>query len=867
MELLERGPFLDSLTALLEQAAAGPGQLALVCGEAGIGKSALVEVFSSSHRPATRVLVGVCDPLTTPRPLGPWLDIAASIGGDLEALLRAEGQRSHIFDAVLSELSSFQEPNIVVLEDIHWADDATLDLLRWVARRLTSTRTFLIATYRDDEVGPTHPLRVFLGGLATAASVHRLTLPPLTRDAVHSLVSGTNLDATALHRLTGGNPFLVTEVLGAPSAGIPETVRDAVLARISRLSRGGRAILEIAAVIGMRIEADLLEEVTRAGSIAADESLTIGVLVWEGDQLAFRHELIRAAVLESISPMRRRQVNGRVLTALAHRPGAQDYFARLAHHAEESGDRDAVLEYAQAAARQAVGLLSHREAVAQYARALRSADALPMEHRASLFQAHAHECYLTEQIAQAIDSRRAALEIWDRLGNRLKSGENLRWLSRLFWFEGRNEEAEKTAADALKMLETEPPGSQLAWAYSNLSQLRMLSQDTEAAVHWGEKAITLAEQLGEKEILVHALNNVGSARLLVGEEVGREQLEQSLALAKAAGFEEQMIRALTNLAGASLQTRNFKLADGYIDEGISYCSEHNFNYKSFHLIGSRAESHLHQGRWAEASEVAASILRNPDAAPLARIEALDVVGTVRARRGDPDVWSALDEALLLAAPTGELQQIGPVRAARAEAAWLEGRRAKACEEAHLGLEMAAGHRDPWLIGELALWLWRAGGLVEVPKEIAEPMALEISGRSRAAAERWYELGCPYDAAQALAGTDDEVDLRRALAEFERLGARPSVAAVARRLRTLGARGIPRGPRAATRANPANLTGRELQVLDLLAGGLRDAEIADRLFLSPRTVGHHVSSILGKLGVRSRAEASQVLKEGEPLQRR
>jgi DNA-binding CsgD family transcriptional regulator/tetratricopeptide (TPR) repeat protein len=867
VELLERGPFLDRLAELLVQSEAGRGQVVLVGGEAGIGKSSLVEAFCDVHRPGSRLLAGACDPLTTPRPLGPWIEIASDLGGDAEALLSAEGRRTDLFDAVLRDLSTYGEANIVVLEDIHWADEATLDLLRWLARRLASTRTLLIATYRDDEVGPGHPLRLFLGDVATSASAHRLTLPPLSRDAVTLLAGDTDLDAGALHQLTGGNPFLVTEVLGAPSAGVPDTVRDAVLARISRLSSNGQAILEVAAVIGMRIEPDLLDEVTEAGSEAADESLTIGILRWEGDHLVFHHELTRAAVLEAIPAMRRRNLNGRVLAALTKRSNAQDDLARLAHHAEESGDHAAVLEYAPAAAQRAVGLHAHREAAAQYARALRNAETLPIEQRALMLEAHSYECYLTEHTMPATESRRTALEIWMRLGNGLKAGENLRWLSRLLWFAGQNDEAEKAASQALEILEVEPPGPQLAWAYSNLSQLRMLAQDSDAAILWGEKAIALAEQCGETEILVHALNNVGVTRLRTGDEEGRRQLEQSLELARAADFEEHVSRALGNLGSCSLESRDFKRADVYLDDGISYCTEHNFDYKRFHMVAGRAESHLHQGRWDEAVEDAVTILRNPYTVPPLRCEALRLLGLIRVRRGDPDAWPLLDEALSLAVPTREFQHIGRVRATRAEAAWLGGEHSRAAQEARAGLELAAGLRDPWRVGELTFWLWRASGTAEIPQEIAELFALEIGGQWRTAAERWYELGCPYDAALALMTSDDEADLRRALAEFERLGARPCAAAVARRLRSLGAKDVPRGPRPATRANPANLTTRELEILDLVALGLRDAEIADRLFLSPKTVGHHVSSILGKLGVRSRAEAANLMRDRELLPHR
>lgn len=228
----------------------------------------------------------------------------------------------------------------------------------------------------------------------------------------------------------------------------------------------------------------------------------------------------------------------------------------------------------------------------------------------------------------------------------------------------------------------------------------------------------------------------------------------------------------------------------------------------------------------------------------ATLAALVVLGRLRARRGDPGAWESLDEALALALPTGEIERIGLVAAARAEAAWLEGRH-----------EVAQQRRVYWVIGELACWRWRAGIREQLPLGTPEPYAAQIAGDWERAAELWRALGCPYDAALALAGADEEEALRCALEQLQRLGARPAAAIVASRLRERGARGLPRGPRDVARANPANLTRRELDVLALLAEGLRNADIAERLVVSRRTVDHHVSAILRKLGVRTRGEAA------------
>jgi DNA-binding CsgD family transcriptional regulator len=392
----------------------------------------------------------------------------------------------------------------------------------------------------------------------------------------------------------------------------------------------------------------------------------------------------------------------------------------------------------------------------------------------------------------------------------------------------------------------------------------MLAGNNEEALAWGGRAIELAGSLGQTEILVHALNNVGTVEMCQGRAAGQPTLERSLALALADGLEEHAARAYTNLAYSALNLRHYLVVARYLDEGIRYCAEHDLDTWRLYMLASQARADFEQGRWAEATRTVEAVLRDPRTAPVNRIDALVVLGRVRARRGDPGVWPPLDEALALATRTGELQRLGPVAVARAEAAWLEGDPAAARPVVEDALDLAervTGQTWPWPTGELAFWLWRLGGPDRLPTGglpdgAAETFALQLAGAWDAAADRWRALGCPYEAAAALADGDQEPQLRAALAALERLGARPLAAAVARKLRELGGRGLARGPRPATRANPANLTARETEVLALIIRGLRNADIARRLFVSPKTVDHHVSAILAKLGVRTRGEAAR-----------
>jgi DNA-binding CsgD family transcriptional regulator len=405
------------------------------------------------------------------------------------------------------------------------------------------------------------------------------------------------------------------------------------------------------------------------------------------------------------------------------------------------------------------------------------------------------------------------------------------------------------------LLERLPPGRELALAYSQASSLAGDAEDVEPTIAWGSRATELAERLGDAEVILDASTNVAGAELLDGMPGGRETLERNYEHAKRAGLDDQAGKAVVNLAWAEGRRRSHDATDRALDAGLEYCSEHGLELWRLYLLALRARSQLDQGRWAEAVESAELVLREPRSSTFPRIFALVVIGLVQARRGDPEQWAPLDEALPLAEMSGELGRLGPVAAARAEVAWLCGDHQAAVEETEVAFELALRRRSRWMVGELACWRRRARVEGDVPAYTAEPYGLELTGEWDAAAKSWAGLGCPFESALALAGADDAGALRRSLDELHRLGASATAAVVARRLRQRGVRGLPRGPRATTRDNPAGLTAREVEVLGLVSQGLRNAEIAERLFVSTKTVGHHVSAILRKLDVRTRAEAS------------
>jgi DNA-binding CsgD family transcriptional regulator/tetratricopeptide (TPR) repeat protein len=849
---------MEALAAAFSEAAGGEGRLVLVYGEAGIGKTSLVESFVRERARTSRVLWGACDSLYTPRPLAPLYDIAEQAQTQLRARLDAGAPPALISRAVLEELGR-SPPVITVLEDLHWADESTLDLVKFIGRRIQSVAALVVLTYRDDELGPRHPLRIVLGDLSTSGAVRRMPLAALSVAAVRTLAADQWLDFQALHRQSGGNPFFVTEALASRGGGIPATIKEAVLARAARLSSSGRAALDAASVIGIHIDARLLGALAADVAASVDECIDIGMLEHRGNALAFRHELARRAIFDMIAPPRRRELHARVLAALQSAAAGTADAARLAHYGEGAGDERAVLEHAPAAAEQAAAAGAHREAADQYARALRFIGRAPSVERARLLDAHATESAIVDRVDEAIGARREALDAYRALGERQKEAETLAALASVLVRAGHNAEAEDASLRAIAMLESMPTGPALARAYRIQAALRMLNRDRAEAVRWGRRAIALAERVGDRETVVMAYNTLGAAMLVYGDDQGRVHLERSLALARAAGLHEMVAGAFMNLGSAYGETYRFAEAERYLTAGIAYATERDLDASRHYMQSWLALTRLYQGRWTEAGDIAADAVERAQVSTTSRIMALVALGRLRARRGDPGVAAALDEALELANRTQTLQRLGPVRAARAEAAWLAGDGSRAIAEARAVWDIAIQHRHAWHAGELGYWRWRAGDRVRIPPWCARPFALHVKGDWRRAAAAWARLGCPYEHARALADGDQRARLA-AVEAFDRIGARLDLERLRQQLRSQGVRRIPRGPRPSTRRNPFGLTAREAQIAALLGSGMSNARIGARLHISPKTVDHHVSAILAKLGVRSREEAGRLALE-------
>jgi DNA-binding CsgD family transcriptional regulator len=852
MKLLERDDMLAQLQAQWSEAAAGPGRLVFVEGEAGIGKTSLLRAFASRLDGRVPLRWGACEAMLAPEPLGVLEDIAQQCPRtSLAALVQAGAERPHLFAAFLDLLAD--ETSVVVLEDVHWADQVTLDLLRYAGRRIRRTRSLLLASLRSDEVGAAHPLRVVLGDLATSGAL-RLAPAPLSPAAVRTLcldAGAAEIDADALHRDTAGNPFFATEVLaGGAAPGVPRTVQDAVLARAGRLSPSARAVLDAAAVAGPRIEPGLLQVLTAAEIGSIEECLATGVLRAETGAYAFRHELARQAILQAQTPTQRASLHRMALQALASDAATCRAAARLAAHADGAGDAQAVRHWAPIAAREAAALGAHRQAAVQWTRALRHLDAVP--ERAATLDAHAVELHMSVGLEPAMQARREAARLWQSLGAPDRAAASLVELALLKVLSGRRGQAARVLHEARAQAVAAPDAAACVQACA--AWLCAHDCDYDQAIALATGSLVEAQRCGDLAALMLSARALGLSLLATGQvEAGVARLEHCLSLAHQARDDKGVAQGLAALALACISVLRLDLCEHYQQRGIEFCSERDLDAPRLHLMSTVAHLRLLQGRWDDAGGAARHVLDAPQATAVARFSALVALARLRARRGDSGVWTALDEALELAAAGSVQMQLSCCRI-RAEAAWLEGRHEDAAREAATALPLAIKYRLPGLTADLVLWCRRGGRAHPVPDFCAtQPAAIEAAAQWQEAAAAWRAVGCPFETARALAD-GDEAAQREALAAFERLGAQPMVERVRHQLRRAGVRGLTRGPRASTQRHPAGLTAAEVEVLSQLGAGLRSKEIAARLHRSPRTVDHHLQAIFAKLGVATRAEA-------------
>jgi DNA-binding CsgD family transcriptional regulator len=855
MELIERAGVLSLLKNHLTTVTEGEGHCIFISGEAGIGKTSLVKKFCYEQQEDCLVYLGACDALFTPRPLAPVYDIIWQLRRDLWPNSHTIEERSELFLKLFHELKQKKETTLIVFEDVHWADEATLDFIKFLGRRIAQLRCLFILTYRDNETNGAHPLRNVIGALSPDA-LTRIQLEPLSREAVYKLADEKGYDAENVYNISGGNPFYVTEILASYSPGVPDNIKDSILAVYNQQEEGTKNAWEICSIIPEGLEINRFAKLKSSWE-GMDRCFALKIIVIKKDRVIFKHELYRRTIEASISPFKRIALNKRMLELFLDSFEEEGDIERIVQYAKNANEKNAVVKYAPIAAKQAADVGAHIEAAKLYLIAIEFSDGSDQDQLLELYESYAFECYLTNQTKEAIIYATKALALLKEKGSIEKVAGCLYFLSRLWWFNDNVRKAESYAEQAVEVLDKQPLSSALAMAYGLMSQLKMFADLTDECIEWGEKAITLAKQLSDYGILSYALGNVGSVTIRIPglREEGFVMLQQSLEIALENSYHDYAGMAYLNLAYNGLIIKDYAMSKDALNKGISYCEENNLNLWRVYLLTIKANLDLETGNWVDAYNIATKLLEDENSAKIIKIYALTVVALIRMRRDNKDdVLPLLMEATEKAFETMEPQRTIQALAAFLEYEWLTGHQFIENGILQTAIDMIASRGNFYKNSEFAFWLRKARGQSLSLKKLYEGYDTGTPLKSGKAAQLWKKTGSPYYEALALFESNED-DQRNAIGMIQALGADAVYQKMKLEMRQSGIKKIPRGLRESTKANGAQLTNRELDVLRLLQQGVvRNKEIAGTLFISPKTADNHVSNIFFKLDVNSRTKA-------------
>jgi DNA-binding NarL/FixJ family response regulator len=854
MELVERDGFLATLNSKLKIVSGGEGHTVFLSGTAGIGKTSLIKVFCKDLLSIYNVYTGSCDALFTPRPLAPLYDIAWQIRNDFWQDIGSMSDRALLFARFYHELANQLKPSVIVFEDIHWADEATLDFIKFLARRITQLKCLFILSYRDDEIHSGHPLRNFAGHLPRD-SFSRLELTYLSKQTVQRMALEKGYDGDYVFKMTAGNPFYVTEVLASYNTEVPETIKDVILSAYHHSNETTKNVWDLLAVIPDGFEIKYLEKYEPAYADAIEACIQSQILLIKDRFIFFKHELFRKAVESSLSPLKRISLHERVLELFLKNFEQNNQIERIVHHAKNANQYNIVVHYAPLAAAHAASVGAHIEAAKLYLTAIEYYQDTDKDILLRFYEEYAYECYLTNQIKEAIIYSTKSLQFFKEKNDPEKIGNCLRFLSQLWFFEGKLKQAESFARQAIDVLESCPSSTAKALAYCTMSQLKIRSDEPGHCIFWGQKAIAMAKELNNDEILTYALNNVGfmQTRMYLSKQKGISLLQKSLEIALKNSYDEHAARAYANLGHNELIVKEYDLAKKTLEAGLKYCEERNLDSWTDYMLSSKARLLLETGYWEESYQIADALLRNENQVPLVTIQVLVIIARIKMRLGQSDALSLLLDAKTKAFEAMEMQRIIPVVVALLEYEWITGTPLIENEELSGILARAEEIGDIHENNELAFWLLRTRNQEWKLQLIQEGYNVSNDKIVLKSAAIWEALGCSYQQALVLF-EGREIQKRKAISIVQNLNANAVYQKMKFEMRASGIKRIPRGILKSTQSNPSLLTTREIDVLHLLKEGLQNKEIASKLFISAKTVEHHISSILFKLDVNSRSKA-------------
>ncbi|MGS0688094.1 helix-turn-helix transcriptional regulator [Nakamurella sp. GG22] len=843
--LVERDDELAVLRRALTRACAGEGSGVAVIGDSGTGKSVLIETTCASALDV-RILRGSCDPLRTPRPLGPFRDLAPSTG--LEALLRGEDRLlSDVCERMYEVLRA--EPTVLVVEDLHWVDAASVDVLRFLCRRIGSMPLLMLVSYRDTEIGPRHPARPLLGDVARLEGLRTIELHALSPDGVRQLVDGTGLEPGRIHALTGGNPFFVIEVVKDSGLPLPASVRDAVLARTSDVTPEDFEVLQLVATAPDRLDDRVLPtlgvDLPTLRRLAAT-----GLLGRARGGLLFRHEIARQAVASTVPLGGESGLHARLLRALGTIEPLEP--SVLTHHAVAAQDARRAVRYAKLAALEAANAGSHSEAAAFYRTALDHLDGASPGERADLLHRLGFEQYMTSRLQEAIATVSATFPLWQQVGESGGLSAAHEAVAVFQYYSARRREAEAHADRAARIVSEDGPELAFGLASATQGYLAYMRNDFDTAQqHYGE-ASRIAEREQHSELALRSRFVLSAAALARGDGEARALLADDVEGARAQGLDDLASTIYSNLAYLDVEHRRFRAAEHVLDQSLPFTVERDIPICRHWQTGVRSRLHFAQGHWSAALEDADQVLEE-EGMPLATLWPLLVTALVPMRRGAEVPAAAFDAAWELAERIDEPVRGLAVMSALAERMWMTGTpdsRVTDISVEELDRLATVGGVE-WAAGDLAIWLARLDLGGDCRATVAEPFRLSMDGRHHEAAAWWHRTGDPFAEAMAWCDSPDVEHRARGIELLDKLGATGTADRQRVALRRAGVTAVPPRPRVSTRANPAGLTNRQLEVAKLVARGFTNAEIAARLYISPKTADHHVSAVLGKLGLPNR----------------
>jgi DNA-binding CsgD family transcriptional regulator len=853
----EREPMLAKMQDALVRLDKGGGHIVLIDGEPGVGKTTLVDHFC--HSAATRypVFRSCCESLFSPHPFGPFEEILRQA-----AQLTAQVETEHtlnpsIFQGVMALLKASQDPIILVIEDIHWADERSLDLIRFMARRLADSKCFLILTVRDHDLNSNEIVREMSGALGFHQTT-RLHLDPLSPESVDQMLGDYPGDRQELQVRSGGNPFYVEQMCASAPDSAPASIRESVMGRLSKLSSSQRELCEVASVFPREIETHWLEHIASAYEPNSkqtafcqddiDPIVQAGILRWNAQRLEFSHEIMRSALEEALPPMRRRALHKQALAAKMADLDAPK--AHLVHHAENAGQIDVVLKLTLQAATQAQNNGALREAAKYYVVALKYLDHADPEIQAKILTGWGVSSSLTgEPSHEAIQALLKALEICSSDGKVLAASAILRRLSMVYMFNGDVKAATQMAGQAVQILEQEfsvRPSHLLGLAYAQAAFCSMVHSDRIQTQAWADKALHVAASLTDEIVLAHTLVNLGSALFRAGAPNGKSMLSEGLRLSLKNHCIESALIAYLNLGEVLISQYALSEARETLQQGLEFAQETGM--LQYYFVGLLCQVNALSGDLASSHDYALTQLEAADAGlsavgwPL-----LQAYGLASSRLNTGEATKLLEQSLALSLELNLPRFVLPSALSLVEHYWLQSN----VDAARSSLLKAWNHQgreeNPWMIGALHLWNSRLANPIGLSISASrqavttQPHRLELDGKIDEAAQAWNALSASFEAGLCLLLKNDVTALLEADKIFLQLGVKSANAPAKR------------GQYGAGKINPDGLSTREQQILKLMLGGLSNALIAKQLHRSERTVEHHVSSILSKCGARNRAD--------------